>query len=165
MPQLRSQRRMYIDGSEYRGQQNTAGDHHGYGVYKSVDGDTYAGSWINGARAGKGVYKHRNGTVYRGKFLNGEKHGHGTWKTVDGHKYMGNWRLGKREGQGTYVWPNGNKYIGKWMNDEPTGEGVVKLSSRGKHEIKSFHSYKLLNGSLVCTRTNQIFDCFYSRHF
>ncbi len=142
---------VYPDGCTYRGgmiSNDGLADSvifHGNGTFTWTNGDTFVGTYDNGAPVsgtktfidgntytggfngaynfdGKGKFTFANGMYYEGDFVNGVRHGDGkfSWST-DGN-YEGNWR-----------------YEGKFENGEPTygtkyfatrSEGVLQFTGK-----------------------------------
>jgi hypothetical protein len=92
--------RRYIDGSSYEGE-FLNGARHGQGKYVMWTGDVYEGAFVNGERTGKGVYT-SNMTKYRyeGEFVDGKKHGMGVLTEVDGSTTTGRWENDHAIGRG-----------------------------------------------------------------
>ena len=47
----------------------------GQGIYYFINGDIYAGEWVNSKFHGKGLYLLASGERYEGEFENGKKNG------------------------------------------------------------------------------------------
>ncbi|KAL7520640.1 hypothetical protein ACHAWX_005353 [Stephanocyclus meneghinianus] len=69
---------------KYLGDVNEAGERHGYGIYKSKNGNEYRGEWQHNKRVGLGVVRIGNGDVFEGQFDNNMKNGIGVYHYVDG---------------------------------------------------------------------------------
>ena len=67
-----------------------------HGAYTYPNGDTYIGSWLNGAKHGKGVYTFANGAVYEGNFVNDNMSGDGTLYENGNRDNVYNGRDGKQ---------------------------------------------------------------------
>ena len=83
--------RRYIDGSSYEGE-FLQGARHGQGKYDMWSGDVYEGAFVKGERTGKGTYTSNMTQLrYEGEFLNSKKHGMGVLTAVDGTTTTGRW--------------------------------------------------------------------------
>ena len=119
--------RRYIDGSSYEGE-FLNGARHGQGKYVMWTGDVYEGSFVNGERTGKGVYT-SNMTKYRyeGEFVDGKKHGMGVLTEVDGSTTTGRWEndhaIGRAPGDGAQgVGAGGKDNVADGCVGECTGQ-------------------------------------------
>ena len=87
------------DSNKYRGDINEDGERHGYGIYKSKNGNEYRGEWLNNKREGLGVVKIGNGDVFEGQFQHNMKNGAGVYHYIDGEcdlsSYKDDIRVGK----------------------------------------------------------------------
>lgn len=87
------------DSKKYRGDINEDGERHGYGIYKSKNGNEYRGEWLNNKREGLGVVKIGNGDVFEGQFQHNMKNGAGVYHYIDGEcdlsSYKDDIRVGK----------------------------------------------------------------------
>ncbi|KAL3776393.1 hypothetical protein HJC23_013301 [Cyclotella cryptica] len=83
---------------KYQGDINEEGERHGYGIYKSKNGNEYRGEWQHNKRVGLGVVKIGNGDVFEGQFDNNMKNGIGVYHYVDGEcdlsRYVDDQRVG-----------------------------------------------------------------------
>jgi len=83
--------RRYVDGSSYEGE-FLDGARHGQGKYVMWSGDVYEGAFCQGARTGKGMYTSNMTKLrYEGEFVDGKKHGMGVLTAVDGTTTAGRW--------------------------------------------------------------------------
>ncbi|CUG82974.1 Hypothetical protein, putative, partial [Bodo saltans] len=89
----------YNSGNSYEGTWHQ-GAHHGDGIKRYRNGDVYCGTWEAGKRVGKGEYSHVQGDVYVGEYANDVCHGRGRFVTHKGDSYEGEWKLGKKTGHG-----------------------------------------------------------------
>jgi hypothetical protein len=64
---------------KYQGDYNQEGKKHGYGLYKSKNGNQYLGEWQNDRREGLGIVQVGNGDVFEGQFENNLKCGIGVY--------------------------------------------------------------------------------------
>ena len=69
---------------KYIGECNEDGQRHGYGIYKSKNGNEYRGEWFNNKREGLGVVKVGNGDIFEGQFVGNQKFGVGVYHYLDG---------------------------------------------------------------------------------
>ena len=84
--------RYYIDGSSYEGE-FLEGARHGKGRYVMWSGDVYEGTFVKGARTGEGAYtSNMTKARYQGQFLDGKKHGTGVLTLANGEKTAGLWK-------------------------------------------------------------------------
>lgn len=64
----------------------------GHGVYTSIDGDLYRGSWRRDVQHGRGVYVWPDGQMYTGDYVDGVRSGKGydiNIPCMDGAIYFG----------------------------------------------------------------------------
>lgn len=60
--------------------------HHGQGVFKSLDGFSFSGLWLNNLPSeGKEVWP--DGTVFEGSYFEGKKNGIGAIRWPNGNTY------------------------------------------------------------------------------
>ena len=45
----------------------------GKGIYRTADGTTYTGRFLNDEMSGKGIYRYNNGDVYEGDWIDGKE--------------------------------------------------------------------------------------------
>jgi len=64
---------------KYQGEYNKEGKKHGYGLYKSKNGNEYLGEWQNDRREGLGIVQVGNGDVFEGQFEDNLKCGIGVY--------------------------------------------------------------------------------------
>jgi|GEM_PF-5179324 len=77
-----------------------AGKLHGKVSQKWSNGDTFAGTYVNGVVEGHGVYRfaERSGRIYDGEFKNNKPDGYGIYKEDNGKVvYEGQWINGNPE--------------------------------------------------------------------
>ena len=85
-------------------------------------GFMHKGFYKDGKRDGYGIEKSIGGNSYHGEFKADKKYGNGKYVcTSSGTVYDGEWFNNKKHGLGKYNWPNGNEYFGEWINDERKG--------------------------------------------
>jgi hypothetical protein len=122
----------------------------GLGKFKSSDGITYVGEYLNGfpvlgtvtfADGARYVGEHKDGKpdgqgkwifpdggTYTGESKNGKPNGNGTYTHANGNKYVGEFKDGKKHGQGTFTWADGKKYVGEFKDDKMHGHGTYTLA-------------------------------------
>ena len=105
----------------------------GYTTYATayyVNGDIYAGYFIEGIREGPGVYRYSGSKEkYEGEWIDNQKSGIGTMYYEDGGKYKGFWENGRRHGEGVFNYANGDVYSGWWRFGEKEGTGTYYFKS------------------------------------
>lgn len=83
---------------KYLGDFNEEGERHGYGIYKSKNGNEYRGEWQHNKREGLGVVRIGNGDVFEGQFDDNKKNGIGVYHYTDGEcdltRYKDDQRVG-----------------------------------------------------------------------
>jgi regulator of replication initiation timing len=84
---------------KYQGDLSEDGQRHGYGIYKSKNGNEYRGEWHNNKREGLGVVKIGNGDVFEGQFLNNMKNGIGVYHYIDGECDLSRYEDDRRIGE------------------------------------------------------------------
>ena len=57
---------------------------HAYGLYTSVNGETYEGDYHSGKKQGNGVFTWPDGSKYDGPYKDNKKHGVGFWHDENG---------------------------------------------------------------------------------
>mmetsp|Transcript_17541 Transcript_17541/g.66754 ORF Transcript_17541/g.66754 Transcript_17541/m.66754 type:complete len:1361 (-) Transcript_17541:88-4170(-) len=89
------------------------------------DGDTYAGTVLNGKREGHGAYTDStNGYHYIGSWVNDRREGKGTLASPDGaFCYDGEWKADARTGQGSLSLRGVLTYIGSFLDGQFHGTG------------------------------------------
>ena len=65
-------------------------------MYIGMDGTTYSGEWLNGARSGQGSSLFVSGEKYIGEFKNNVYHGQGIYRWANGKWRKGEWIDGTR---------------------------------------------------------------------
>ena len=103
----------------------------GTGTMTYQNGDTFAGTWTQGARV-KGdirfVYRAADGTAqatYVGQWDNGQPNGTGTITYANGDVFGNNWVDGLLSGEGTKAYANGNSLSGTFQGGELVGVGTM----------------------------------------
>jgi hypothetical protein len=84
---------------KYQGDFNDAGERHGYGIYKSKNGNEYRGEWQHNKREGLGVVKIGNGDVFEGQFELNMKNGVGVYHYLDGECDLSRYKDDRRVGE------------------------------------------------------------------
>jgi len=119
----------------------------GQGKGEYINGDTFEGTYVDGARQGPGVYKYNQKTgydIFEGSFEANKKDGLGMMKYKpsapgksfpDGGFYHGHYVAGKRHGEGTFKYPNGDIYSGMWKEGKRHGKGTYVFAGT-KYEMK-----------------------------
>ncbi len=95
----------------------------GKGRFNWVGGQWYEGDWVDDRSIGHGVIQFPGGNRYEGAVNDGEPHGRGTLIFSTGDRYTGDFVRGVFQGQGTYAWKNGNRYDGAWSLGKKHGQG------------------------------------------
>jgi hypothetical protein len=83
---------------KYQGDLNENNERHGYGIYKSKNGNEYRGEWQFNKREGLGVVKIGNGDVFEGQFENNMKNGVGVYHYIDGECDLSRYKDDRRVG-------------------------------------------------------------------
>jgi hypothetical protein len=105
------------------------GKYNGFGVFKYLNGDIYAGEMSKGRRHGTGTYQACRG-AYRGQWDRDDKHGHGVLMLADGGTFEGEWeRDTVSDGEGEYRDSEGRTMRGQFKLNQ-LGLIDLKLSSR-----------------------------------
>jgi hypothetical protein len=137
----------YVNGDVYNG--GFLNDQfHGYGVYKSLNNNSFKGYYQHGFRHGQGEsYQALIQRRYSGGFVNGVEDGYATINRVDYtanggiKRYVGYVKNGRRHGQGklTFTAPDGllTEFEGQWYNDVLHGAG------------RQLHPIECLSGTFV----------------
>lgn len=97
----------YADGSEYKGEWNSEGQRHGFGILLLNDGTKYIGEFEGGLCHGLGVMTFADGSKYEGEFANGKFNNHGVFTRCDRMKYEGEFKTGKILGRGLLTFTDG----------------------------------------------------------
>ena len=97
----------YPDGSEYKGEWNSEGQRHGFGILLLNDGTKYMGEFENGLCHGLGVMTFADGSKYEGEFHQGKYNGLGVFTRCDRMKYEGEFKDGKVLGRGLLTFTDG----------------------------------------------------------
>jgi hypothetical protein len=84
---------------KYQGDLNEDGERHGYGIYKSKNGNEYRGEWLHNKREGLGVVKIGNGDVFEGQFEHNMKNGVGVYHYIDGECDLSRYKDDRRAGE------------------------------------------------------------------
>jgi hypothetical protein len=95
----------------------------GKGRFNWVGGQWYEGDWVDDRSTGHGVIQFPGGNRYEGAVNDGEPQGRGTLVFSTGDRYTGDFVRGAFQGQGTYAWKNGNRYDGAWILGKKHGQG------------------------------------------
>jgi len=72
-----------------------------------------------------------NGNTYAGEFVNGLKQGKGKWKKkleegeVSNNCFEGEYKADMKNGFGEFSWASGNKYRGNYVDDKREGYGEM----------------------------------------
>jgi len=132
----------------------------GQGRAAYLNGDSYAGTYVEGIRAGKGVYTFKKfGDSYEGDYQENRKHGFGkmTYRNnptegedeeppeeenvvARGGTYLGHFTAGQRgrgvesppetASEGTFTYVNGDTYVGQWQDGKKTWQGRIHVCQR-----------------------------------
>ncbi len=163
----------------YRGEKNSQGKPHGYGIYQFPLSGSYEGDFNNGYfcglgiheadkaqyygefasyihnnlpaifMKGKGVYTIEGGYEYAGDF-DAMHHGYGVLRYPNGDIFEGKLFYGKKYSHGVLTYANGDKYEGEFSNDEPSGKGKLTKADGSVYEGKFKNS--LLDGVITVTK-------------
>ena len=137
------------------------GARHGEGTATFPNGDTYAGSFEDGARSGPGKYVYASPppeegedpkppvATYEGKWKAGEKDGVGIMEFASGAKYHGAFAAGKLEGQGTMYYPNGDLYTGDWVAGKKHGSGTYVFKATESKVAGTWADNTLVEGTFT----------------
>ena len=105
---------------------------HGEGVYESAK-ERYTGQYSKGKKNGRGTIEFLDkGDSYTGTFVNGAIQGEGEFKWRTGDVYTGTFEVNKMRGRGFYRWKNGDVYEGEYLNNVKSGNGLMKWKRTGK---------------------------------
>jgi cyanophycinase len=115
-----------VDPKFYKGDTNSQGNPHGFGIYSYVDGSIYEGQWEDGIKQGKGTWTYPNSDKYVGDWANGHKHGFGIWTLSNSDRYEGQFFNDARNGKGTYYFGTGDLYVGDYVEDIKEGFGEYR---------------------------------------
>lgn len=74
-------------------------------------------------------FKSANGNSYFGEFVDGRMHGEGVYTYANGDKYSGVHKFGKANGSGEFVYADGRKFVGEFRDDKRNGKGIEYSSS------------------------------------
>ena len=85
--------------TKYQGDLSEDGQRHGYGIYKSKNGNEYRGEWQHNKREGLGVVKIGNGDVFEGQFSCNMKNGIGVYHYIDGECDLSRYKDDRRIGE------------------------------------------------------------------
>jgi hypothetical protein len=97
---------------------------HGIGTRRCEDG-VYTGLFSEGKYEGFGVFKFLNGDFYAGEMSKGSRHGSGTYQGCS-WAYRAQWDGNVKHGYGVLTLPDGGTLEGEWANDRIDGEGEYK---------------------------------------
>lgn len=119
-----------LEGVIYRGMFHSAnGQVSGNGKIVWPDGQTYAGTLVDGKRSGKGKQTWPNGQWYDGEWKNHEATGHGVMFFPDGNRYEGSVLNSVMHGKGTLLFANGDRYNGEFVQGQFHGTGTYTWKS------------------------------------
>ena len=148
----------FSDGSVYKGQVDEclieltkATCMAGMGVYDSIDGSKYFGSFKGNKPNGSGLFIHLDGQTYEGNFKDGAIHGKGIMTYSDGRRYEGGFKNNMRNGFGIMTYQDrgkyeeGSSYQGEWLDDERNGQGVMIYSNDGRRLKGEFKDNVFIN--------------------
>ncbi|KAF6776172.1 hypothetical protein AHF37_04655 [Paragonimus kellicotti] len=99
------------------------------GCQQWMNGDRYAGDFVNDRRNGWGFYTAYSGETFEGTFFEDRRHGYGVNKWPDGSSYFGTFFLDKRSGYGVMTYADGAVFEGFFDDDNPEGPGIFMSSS------------------------------------
>lgn len=120
------------DDGEYCGYKNDEDIRSGFGILRSLNGNTYAGEWRQGLKMGFGLGFNENRGRYAGEWSINRHSGIGVELQNDGKRYAGMWKNGKHNGTGMIHLPNGNAVCGTFRNGALTdANGVMFLQDGG----------------------------------
>lgn len=97
----------------------------GQGVFKTDDGGTYTGRFMNKKPQGRGQYDTAGGASYNGEFSEGEfVNGLAKFTTSKGDRFEGEFSKGNMNGKGTLVVKTGEIYSGEFKDGDFNGQGT-----------------------------------------
>jgi hypothetical protein len=102
---------------------------HGFGTHTFANGNSFTGTFFEGAKHGKGVYHYANGDSYDGEYDMDKKHGKGIYKFSSGAIYDGDWNNDKRHGFGIFNLSTGDKYEGGFLDGMMHGVGTFRSAN------------------------------------
>jgi len=105
------------------------GYRHGYGIYRSKNGNFYRGEWKKGKKDGFGIASY-GANIYLGQWKNNMRHGHGVMKIENGDVFEGDWGCHVKDGVGAYHYGDGEVDISLYKNDKRIGTSVRWSSDR-----------------------------------
>ena len=117
----------YHSGTTYEGGFR-AGQYHGRGVHRSVEGVETDGTWVDGVASGPALVLLASGERYEGELLQNERHGQGTYTYANGDVYTGGWEHGARHGGGRIAYARGGGYTGGWVLEAMEGLGEMHMA-------------------------------------
>uniref|UniRef100_UPI0035900305 alsin isoform X2 n=1 Tax=Myxine glutinosa TaxID=7769 RepID=UPI0035900305 len=129
---------------------------HGQGVMHYANGDTYEGSFVDGARNGHGMqrsgsFASLSSSIYIGQWFNDRKSGYGVLDDITrGEKYMGMWLDDNRHGQGVVVSQFGLYYEGIFSMNKMAGQGILLAEDNTRFQGE-FTADLALNGKGLLT--------------
>ncbi|KAL7464894.1 hypothetical protein ACHAXS_005220 [Conticribra weissflogii] len=119
------------NNSGFVGDLDNDGHRHGYGIYRSKNGNFYRGEWKKGKKDGFGIAFY-GANVYMGHWKNNMRHGHGVMKIENGDVFEGDWNCHAKKGIGAYHYNDGEVDISLYENDKRIGTSLRWSSDRQK---------------------------------
>lgn len=118
--------------------------------YREVGTGIYYGDLLGTTYDGQGRFDFVTGESYEGTFVQGAISGEGTLILDGVGAYEGSFADGVRSGNGVFTWENGVVYNGSWNADKLSGQGTVTYPS-GVVLNGEFSEGKIISGTLTHT--------------
>lgn len=141
---------VFVNGDSYAGDYMN-GKIHGKGTYVFANSQTlikYIGEFEFGRRSGFGTLYYKDGATYVGHFRNDLREGKGKQAYANGEVYQGDFFEEMRHGHGKYTYPDGEYYEGQFVFSKYQGEGVYHFADgriyTGSFSNDLFHGYGVL---------------------
>ncbi|XP_077398397.1 MORN repeat-containing protein 3-like isoform X2 [Vanacampus margaritifer] len=111
-------------------------------TYFSVDGDEYAGEWLDDNKHGRGIQvRKKSSSIYNGEWKLGKRDGYGIQSVLGANtntyakKYAGQWENGMKHGHGVYFYKGcSGVYEGQWREDQRSGWGRMLFGDGDVYE-------------------------------
>jgi antitoxin component YwqK of YwqJK toxin-antitoxin module len=141
------EKKVFDDGSIYKGELNWAEEMHGIGTFEENTGFIYHGDFLENERHGEGILYYPSGVIcYKGQWKADDEHGEGKKYDDDGHLvYSGTFVEGKYEGVGT-EYGKGWKYAGQFKGGLKHGFGLEFFLTGGLLKFEGNYLYGKRHG-------------------